>query len=148
MAVLHSEISFPEVESSTPNDKNRFTWRSVHTPLDSGGSRIFLRGADAHSQSGIIFSTFCGKLHENERIWTPVGRPSSPSLGSANAWLPQPKFNSGTEGWIQTRKGAMGIGRPMAYLHLLVNHFHCIDDSDFFLLKKKKSSTVHHAITN
>ena len=48
----------------------------------SGGSRIFLGGAN--SQSGCADQFFCPKLHENERIWTPGSSflaPSDPPMG-------------------------------------------------------------------
>ena len=32
----------------------------------------FSWGGDSSSQSGIILQIFCRKLHENERIWTPM----------------------------------------------------------------------------
>ena len=55
----------------------------------------FPQGGAPTSKIAIIFSNFCQKLHENERIWTPGGRPWRP-LGSANGpqrgvgvgWLP------------------------------------------------------------
>ena len=69
------------------------TLKSVHTDRDpltiefhsisSGGSRISW-GSGTNSQSGIIFSTFCRKPHENERIWIPRAArvPGAPHLDS------------------------------------------------------------------
>ena len=42
---------------------------------DSGGSRIFPRGAPT-PKVGVLTNFFGRKLHENERIWTPGGRTS------------------------------------------------------------------------
>ena len=43
----------------------------------------FLQGGAQTPKSAIIFQIFRRKLHENERIWTPGGRPWRP-LRSAN----------------------------------------------------------------
>ena len=42
----------------------------------SGGSRIFPRGVHQLRKKTIILQIFCRKLHENERIWAPQGRPA------------------------------------------------------------------------
>ena len=48
-----------------------FQWRIQDFPRGGGG---------ANSQKCYYFSIFCRKLHENERIWTPGGRPWRPPL--------------------------------------------------------------------
>ena len=59
---------------------------NMHEPVADPG---FSPGGGANSQKCYYFSTFCRKLHENERIWTPRGGRASlaPPLGSANVSL-------------------------------------------------------------
>ena len=77
-----SDLLFVNVSSVFFLNKMFFSLRPHHvfrisksSFVHSGGSRIFPRGC-ANSQNCYYFSNFCRKLHENERIWTPVWRAS------------------------------------------------------------------------
>ena len=60
-------------------------WPNLSWKLHTNQWRI----QSANSQSGIIFLTFCRKLHKNERIWTrgcPWCPPLDPSMQMEDIW--------------------------------------------------------------
>ena len=77
MDVLHSEISFPEVESSTPKDKNRSTWRRVH-PLLAVADPGFSWGGGRQLPKWYYFLNFLPKTAWKWKNLDPGGIPRAP----------------------------------------------------------------------
>ena len=82
---------------------NSFSYLTVADPG-------FSRGGN-NSQGGVIFSTFCRKLHENERIWTGGGG-GGMSLANNAKFRPYEKLLQFTQSDAsqQSRRGEVGEG--------------------------------------